>query len=106
MTPANSNILAFPSPTKLPVALARTDRKTIHLGEINKLSPDDRADYIASIVRSAIGFARRKGGGIESLPPQLRAWFIGLCDLGDPTCLVIRDWLNGNPAFTASGEGA
>lgn len=105
MTPTNSNILAFPSPTR-PVVLARTERKAIHLSEMNKLSADERADYIASIVRSVIGFARRKGARIESLPPQLRAWFIGLCDLGDPTCLVIRDWLSGNPTFTASGEGA
>lgn len=106
MTLSNSNIIAFPSSTGLPAVVRQPARKSICIEELRKLSADERADYIVSIIRPAIGFARRKGAGLDSLPAQLRAWLLELCDLGDPTCRMVRDWLMGNPDFAASGEGA
>ncbi|MFK4771978.1 hypothetical protein [Rhizobium sp. ZW T2_16] len=106
MTLSNSNIIAFPSPMNLSIVMRPSARKSICIGELRKLSADERADYIVSIIRPAIGFARRKGTGLDSLPAQLRAWLLELCDIGDPTCMVIRDWLNGNPRFSTSEERA
>lgn len=104
MTTSNSNILTFPSHSEPVRLIKRAEGGTICRAALDKLTADERADYVASIVRPAIGFARRKGRRLESLPPQLRAWLIELCALGDPTCLVIRDWLGGNPTFTAARE--
>jgi hypothetical protein len=107
MTSRASNILAFPTRTAPSVLLPPVlDKHTAPAGD--KLDADERADYIASIVRSTIGFARRRGRRIESLPPQLRGWLLKLCEQGDPTCLVVRAWLDGNPGFRdlSSAEGA
>lgn len=107
MTPSTSNILPFPTRTPSSVPLPPVqDKHPVPAG--NKLDADERADYVASIVHATIGFAKRKGRRIESLPPQLRGWLHGLCELGDPTCLTVRDWLEGNPGFMAlsSAEGA
>ena len=107
MTPSTSNILAFPTRTPSSVPLPPVqDKHPVPAGD--KLDADKRADYVASIVRSTIGFAKRKGRRIESLPPQLRVWLLEQCELGDPTCLVVRGWLDGNPGFTdlSSQEGA
>lgn len=98
MTPRASNILSFPTRTTPSVLLPPVQDKH-PVPEGDKLDADERADYVASIVRSAIGFARRKGRRIESLPPQLRAWLLRLCEQGDPTCLTVRRWLDGNPDF-------
>ncbi|MFB2553968.1 hypothetical protein [Ensifer soli] len=104
MTLSKSNILTFPLQAE-PVRLTgKAAGGTICRAALDKLTAEERADYVASIVRPAIGFARRKGQRLESLPPQLRAWLLELCMLGDPTCLVVRDWLDGNPAFTAVRE--
>ncbi|WP_377299016.1 hypothetical protein [Rhizobium sp. SGZ-381] len=107
MTPSTSNILPFPNRTPSSVPLPPVqDKHPVPAGD--KVDADERADYVASIVRSTIGFARRKGRRIESLPPQLRVWLLELCELGDPTCVVVRAWLDGNPVFTdlSSQEGA
>lgn len=104
MTSTPSNILKFPSQLEPVRLIDRAAGGTICRAALDKLTADERADYIASIVRPAIGFALRKGRRRESLPPQLRAWLLELCTLGDPTCLVVRDWLDGNPAFTAARE--
>lgn len=106
MTPSNSNILTFPSQAEPVRLIDKTAGRSICRAALDKLTAEERADYIASIVRPAIGFARRKGRRLESLPPQLRAWLLELCSLGDPTCLVVRHWLDGNPAFTAAREDA
>lgn len=107
MTPRASNILHFPTRTS-PLVLLQRVQYACPPAALDKLDADERADYVASIVRSAIGFARRKGRRIENLPPQLRGWLLGLCEQGDPTCLVVRDWLDGNPSFNSrsSQEGA
>ncbi|MGE6742416.1 hypothetical protein ACQKGC_19270 [Allorhizobium pseudoryzae] len=107
MTPSTSNILPFPTrtPSSAPLPPVQ-DKHPVPAGD--KLDADERANYVASIVRSTIGFAKRKGRRIGSLPPQLRGWLLGLCEQGDPTCLVVRDWLDGNPSFNSrsSQEGA
>lgn len=99
MTPRTSNIAPFPTcttPSVLPPPVQYASPPTA----LDKLGVDERANYVASIVRSAIGFAKRKGVRIESLPPQLRGWLLELCELDDPTCIVVRAWLDGNPGFT------
>lgn len=106
MTTSNSNILTFPSQAEPVQLIKRADGGTICRVALDKLTADERADYVAFIVRPAIGFARRKGRRLESLPPQLRAWLLELCALGDPTCLVVFDWLDGNPRFVATSENA
>jgi hypothetical protein len=107
MTPSTSNILPFPTRTPSSVLLAPVQYAS-PLTALDKLGVDERAEYVASIVRSTIGFTKRKGRQIESLPPQLRGWLLELCELGDPTCLVVRAWLDGNPGFMdlSSAEGA
>lgn len=106
MTPSNSNILTFPSHAEPVRPIDGTAGGTIYRAALDKLTADERAAYVASIVRPAINFARRKGRRLESLPPQLRAWLLELCMLGDPTCLVVRDWLDGNPRFAVTQEDA
>ncbi len=106
MTPSDSNILTFPAPAQSLRIINRPADGAICRAALGKLTADERADYIASIVRPAINFARRKGRRLESLPPQLRVWLLELCVLGDPTCLVVRNWLDGNPAFAAKQEDA
>lgn len=107
MTPRTSNILPFPTRTTLSVA-----PPPVHYActpsALDTNGVDERTEYVASVVRATIGFARRKGRRIESLPPQLRVWLLELCELGDPTCVVVRAWLDGNPGFTdlSSQEGA
>ncbi len=107
MTPRKSNILPFPMRTP-PSVLLPPAHYACPPTALDTLDVDDRAKYVASIVRSTIGFAKRKGRRIESLPPQLREWLLELCELGDPTCLVVRAWLDGNPGFMdlSSAEGA
>lgn len=106
MTSTPSNILKFPSQAEPVRLIGKAAGGSICRAALDKLTAEERADYVASIVRPAIGFARRKGRRLESLPPQLRAWLLELCALGDPTCLVVRDWLDGNPAFVATQENA
>lgn len=107
MTPRASNILLFPTRTT-PSVLLPLVQDEHHVPAGDKLDATERADYVASVVRSTIGFARRKGRRIESLPPQLREWLLRLCEQGDPTCLAVRDWLDGNPGFmqVSSAEDA
>lgn len=107
MTPSTSNILPFPPRTPSSVLLPPV-QYTCPPTALDALGVEERADYVASIVRSTIGFAQRRGRRIESLPPQLRGWLLKLCEQGDSTCLVVRGWLDGNPGFTdlSSQEGA
>lgn len=102
MTPQTSNVLPFPTPVSAPPELFRPDARDKHVAALKALGTDDRSDYVVSVIRPVIGFARRKGRRLESLPPQLRDWLLDLCELGDPTCLTVRDWLDGNPRFTAN----
>ena len=65
MTPSTSNIVPFPKRTPSSVLLTPAQYAS-PLTALDKLGVDERAEYVASIVRSTIGFARRKGRQIES----------------------------------------
>ncbi len=108
MTPSTSNIIPFPihrgpkavvppAPERLPeLAIVASVART-------GLNADEHAAHVAAVVRASIGFARRKGVRLDSLPPQLRSWLLDLCEKGDPTCRMVRDWLIGNRRCCASG---
>lgn len=70
----------------------------------NSTTPPDPA-VVAQIV---IGFARRKGIAMTSIPQTFRQQLLALCEAGDPTALMLRDWLSGNRQFMPHeiGEGA
>jgi hypothetical protein len=59
-------------------------------------SSEAQQEFAETVIGTAIRFGRRKGRSLTSLPPQMRKWLIELCDQGDPTALVVRDWLEGN----------
>lgn len=60
------------------------------------LTAEEHDRYVASVVRIAIRSAKRRGVRLESMLSIPRKWLLDLCDEGDPTCLVVRDWLLGN----------
>ena len=64
--------------------------------DADTLAAEEHREYVASIVSAAIRFGRRNGRSFSRLPSHLRKWLMNLCDAGDPACLVVRDWLNGN----------
>ncbi|MGX5721440.1 hypothetical protein [Shinella zoogloeoides] len=109
MTQPASNVIPFPITRTLPVMTAPSLQERAaaftaaveSAGEHSALS-EDCAAHVAAVVRASIRFARRKGVRLDSLPPQLRVWLIDLCNQGDPTCRMIRDWLSGNRLFCAS----
>ena len=101
MTQLTSNVLPFPTRLAAPPELARPVDRDRQVAVLKALDTDDRSDYVVCVIRPVIGFARRKGRRIESLPPQLRLWLLDLCAAGDPTSLMVRDWLDGNPRFAA-----
>lgn len=109
MTQPTSNVLPFPIPRALPTMKAPSLQAraaafaaaVASAGEHSALS-EDYAVHVAVVVRASIRFARRKGVCLDSLPPQLRIWLLELCNQGDPTCRMVRDWLSGNRPFCAS----
>lgn len=110
MTHPTSNILAFPrmrpmpAPV-LPVPEPRPEPDLVRRLEATKISYDDRASHVATIVGASISFARRKGVCLDSLPPQLRTWLLALCGEGDPTCRMVEDWLTGNQRYRSQPVG-
>ncbi|MCM2477766.1 hypothetical protein HGO38_30430 [Rhizobium sp. CG5] len=55
----------------------------------------------ASVVaRVVIGFAKRKGVAMTSVPKLMRDQLAMLGAVGDPTALMLREWLEGNRRFT------
>ncbi len=50
----------------------------------------------AVVTQVVIGFARRKGIAMTSVPKIFREQLLALCAAGDPTALMLRDWLEGN----------
>lgn len=58
-------------------------------------TPDALPDP-AVVARVVIGFARRKGKAMTSIPKIFREQLVALCAAGDPTALMLRDWLEGN----------
>nr|CAD6615818.1 hypothetical protein RTCK_02946 [Rhizobium sp. TCK] len=59
-------------------------------------SSEAQQEFAETVIGTAIRFARRKGRSLTSLPPQMRKWLLELCEQGDPTARVVRDWLEGN----------
>ncbi|MBY2964313.1 hypothetical protein HF251_16720 [Rhizobium leguminosarum] len=51
---------------------------------------------LAVVAQVVIGFARRKGIALTSIPKIFRDQLLALCAAGDPTALMLRDWLEGN----------
>jgi hypothetical protein len=105
MTQPTSNILPFPIARNLPTMKAPSlQERALQFAaaasteEHNALS-DDHAVHVAAVVRASIRFGRRKGARLDSLPPLLRTWLLELCNQGDPTCRMVRDWLSGNRQF-------
>jgi hypothetical protein len=64
--------------------------------EPRPLTAEEHDRHVASVVRIAIRSAKRRGVRLESVLSIPRKWLLDLCDEGDPTCLVVRDWLLGN----------
>ncbi len=58
-------------------------------------TPDALPDP-AIVARVVIGFARRKGIAMTSISKIFREQLVALCTAGDPTALMLRDWLEGN----------
>ncbi|MDR7028991.1 hypothetical protein J2X08_001212 [Rhizobium rosettiformans] len=105
MTTVSSNIFLFPSPPTFQLDFIQRVDRDQRLARLNNLGPDERADYVASILRPVIRIAKQKGRGLESLPPQLRGWLVDLCDAGDPTCRIVLDWLMGNSRYCSDRHG-
>ncbi len=55
----------------------------------------------AIVAQVVIGFARRKGIAMDSIPKIFRVQLLTLCSAGDPTALMLRDWLGGNRKLLA-----
>lgn len=55
----------------------------------------------AIVAQVVIGFARRKGITMTSIPKIFREQLLALCAAGDPTALMLRDWLEGNRKLLA-----
>lgn len=58
----------------------------------------------AIVAQVVIGFARRKGVVMTSIPKIFREQLLALCVADDPTALMLRDWLEGNLKLLAVGE--
>lgn len=102
MTHPTSNILAFPRMKRMPAPVLPVPEprpEPVRHVEPARVSRDDRASHVATIVGASIGFARRKGVRLDNLPPQLRTWLLALCREGDPTCRMVQDWLTGNQRY-------
>ncbi|MCK3776862.1 hypothetical protein MZK49_08945 [Ensifer sesbaniae] len=55
----------------------------------------------AIVAQVVIGFARRKGIAMTSVPKIVREQLLTLCTAGDPTALMLQDWLEGNRKLLA-----
>ena len=55
----------------------------------------------AIVAQVVIGFVRRKGIAMSSIPKIFHEQLLALCAAGDPTALMLRDWLEGNRKLLA-----
>ncbi len=117
-----SNVIAFPNtpPEQLsstPVASSRSKRLA-KLQDATSQSATSRSQAIpraiamcaatpaalpdpAIVAQVVIGFARRKGIAMSSVPKIFREQLLALCAARDPTALMLRDWLDGNRQLLA-----
>ncbi|WP_128286913.1 MULTISPECIES: hypothetical protein [Agrobacterium tumefaciens complex] len=117
-----SNVILFP--TNLPHQVPSTPKPSSRLKRLAKLQeatscvatsrsqaipqamamcaamPDALPDP-AIVAQVVIGFARRKGIAMASIPKIFREQLFTLCAAGDPTALMLRDWLEGNRKLLA-----
>lgn len=122
MSRPTSNVIAFPNtpPEQLsstPVASSRSKRLAKLQGATSQ-SATSRSQAIpraiamcaatppslpdpAIVAQVVIGFARRKGIAMSSIPKIFREQLFTLCAAGDPTALMLRDWLEGNRKLLA-----
>lgn len=117
MTTPVSNIIAFPlhraaptafaesiispavmPPADMPPAVVSPTVVSIADGRSVDQSHEDWLN-VSALVRAVIRHARRKGVALTSLPPALRSMLLTECNRGQPACLMLRDWLNGNRPF-------
>lgn len=102
MTKNSSNILSFPirhapiEPASQPKAAEPELRHLRATGNKSLFAEDEFREHVATIVGVAIRCGRRKGRSLSSLQPQLRKWLIDLCDQGEPSAVMVHDWLTGN----------
>ena len=69
-------------------------------------SPDEPLELDpAPVIRIALRSAARKGRALSSLHPFVRGQLDYLCAAGDPSCILVRDWLRGTGPFDPAGEG-
>lgn len=85
-----------PEQTAVAMATARTVRR-------QPWTAEDHAAHVAIVVRIAIRSAKRRGVSLQSMLSIPRGWLLKLCDEGDPTSLVVRNWLMGNLAHLPDG---
>ncbi|KGF68035.1 hypothetical protein LL06_18780 [Hoeflea sp. BAL378] len=92
----------------LPEQTAAADALATELvGTSRPWTVDDHAAQVAMVVRIAIRSAQHRGVSLQSMLSIPRRRLLDLCDQGDPTCLVVRDWLLGNLAHLPDGfEGS
>lgn len=102
MTNATSNILPFPmcrAPIQNASQSSNSEAIFPHLQITAKkdvVADDEYREHVACIIGVVIRACRRKGRSLSSLQPQLRKWLTELCDQGDPSAVVVHDWLTGN----------
>lgn len=117
-----SNVIPFPN--NLPHQVLSTTKPSSQLKRLTKLqestnrgvtsrsqaipqamvlcasSPGQLPDP-AIVAQVVIGFARRKGIAMASIPKIFREQLLTLCASGDPTALMLRDCLEGNRKLLA-----
>jgi hypothetical protein len=102
MTKPTSKILPFPihhASSRIVTQPWAAEPEVLHLratGNKSLVADDDFREHVATIVGVAIRCGRRKGRSLSSLQPQLRKWLIDLCDQGEPSAVMVHDWLTGN----------
>lgn len=101
-SPSDSATPMAPSPIAYePIAL-RAFRK---LRTVAPSKPDP-----AFVVAQCIHWTRSRGIAMSSIPTLIRKQLQTLCDLGDPSALMVRDWLEGRglrpPPTTDGSAGA
>ena len=108
MTNLISNILPFPirhAPIQPALRPTVAQPATPHLqvkGNTGPVGDEEYREHVACIVGVAIRAGRRKGRSLSSLQPQLRKWLIDLCDQGEPSAVMVHDWLTGNRRHLAT----
>ena len=117
---STDNIIPFPSAGNGPGRDLSGKMRSVHVGKAGRgiassasriaaaiasqgqVTTEDRAGHVNLVVRTSIRHGRSKGVTLDSLPLQLRLWLLDLCEEGEPTCLVVRDWLLGNRRYLSS----